>query len=349
MARALARRAVIGGILSAVVTQNLPVAPASAQNVEEFYKGKTLQINVGFGVGASYDTYARVLAEHIGRYIPGNPRTIVVNMEGAGSLRLANWLYNAAPKDGTVIGMTSRAAPFAALIGTQGGTNFDPTQSSWIGSANNEVSTCVAWHAAPVRTFDQLRDTELIIGGDGPGADGEQFARVMNALFGTRIKIVSGYPGGNAINLAVERGEVQGRCGWSWSGIVAERKQWIDERKVNVLVQFGLNRHPDLPQVPLVLDFAKTEEQKQILQLVLARQPLGRPFLGPPGIPADRADALRRAFMATMTDPQFMAAAQKSKLEINPLSGDDVAALVNEVFTSVSPAAVARTKEILSK
>ena len=197
--------------------------------MEEFYKGKTLQINVGFGVGASYDTYARVLAEHIGRHIPGNPRTIVVNMEGAGSLRLANWLYNVAPKDGTVFGTTSRAAPFASLIGTQGGTNFDPTKFSWIGSANNEVSTCVSWHTAPVKTFDQLRDTELIIGGDGPSADGEQFARVMNALFGTKIKIVSGYPGGNAINLAVERGEVQGRCGWSWSGNRG-RAQAMDRR-----------------------------------------------------------------------------------------------------------------------
>jgi len=142
---------------------------------------------------------------------------------------------------------------------------------------------------------------------------------------------------------------VHGRCGWSWSGIVAERRQWIDERKINVLVQFGLNRHPDLPDVPMILDHAKTEEQKQILQLVLARQPLGRPFLAPPGIPADRADALRKAFVATMADPEFVAAAQNSKLEINPLSGADVAALVKSVFTTVSPAAVTRTKEILSR
>src|SRR3954463_9315362 len=164
MIKALARRTVmIGGILSAVVTATLPTPSASAQTVEEFYKGKTLQINVGFGVGASYDIYARVLAEHIGRHVPGNPKTIVMNMEGAGSLRLANWLYNAAPKDGTVFGTTSRAAPFAALIGTQGGTSFDPTRFSWIGSANNEVSTCVAWHTAAVKTFDQLRDVELII------------------------------------------------------------------------------------------------------------------------------------------------------------------------------------------
>src|SRR5262245_16801535 len=278
-------RAGIGLVLAAALS-----VTASAQTVEEFYKGKTLQLNVGFGVGASYDTYARVLGDHFGRHIPGNPRVIVMNMEGAGSLRLANWLYNAAPKDGTVIGTTSRAAPVAALIGTQGGTHFDPARFNWIGSANNEVSTCVAWHTAPVKSFAQLLDSTLVIGGDGPGADGEQFARVMNALFDTRIKIVSGYPGGNAINLALERGEVEGRCGWSWSGIVAERRHWIDERKINVLVQFGLQKHPDLPDVPMIQDFAKNDEQQQILQLVLARQPLGRPYLAPPGVPADRAE-----------------------------------------------------------
>jgi tripartite-type tricarboxylate transporter receptor subunit TctC len=174
-------------------------------------------------------------------------------------------------------------------------------------------------------------------------------ARVMNALFDTRIKIVSGYPGGNAINLAVERGEVQGRCGWSWSGIVAERRQWLDEHKINVLVQFGLNKHHDLPDVPSILDQAKTDEQKQILQLVLARQPLGRPFLAPPGVPADRVDALRQAFIATMSDSQFIAAAQKSKLEINPLPGAEVAALVDGVFTTVPPAAVAKAREILAR
>ena len=341
-------RALVGAILSLIAETTLAIPSARSESVEEFYRGKTLQINVGFGAGGSYDTYARVLSEHIGRQIPGNPRTIVLNMEGAGSLRLANWLYNVAPKDGLVLGTTSRAAPFASLLGTQGGTNFDPTKFSWIGSANNEVSTCISWHTAPVTTFDQLHDTELIIGGDGPSADGEHFARVMNALFATKIRIVSGYPGGNAINLAVERGEVQGRCGWSWSGIVAERRQWLDERKINVLVQFGLIKHPDLLNVPSVLDYAKTDEQKQILRLLLVRQPLGRPFFAPPGIPADRAEALRKAFMATMSDPQFLAAAQKAKLEINPLSGADVAALVHNVFTTVSPAAVARTKSILS-
>ena len=321
---------------------------ASAQSVEDFYKGKTLQLYVGFGPGASYDLYARIIGEHIGRHIPGHPRVTVMNMEGAGSLRLTNWLYNVAPKDGTVVGTVSRAAPFAPLIGTKTGPQFDASQFTWIGSANNEVSTCVAAAASGIKRFEQLRDKELIIGGDGPNADGEQFARVMNALFATKIKIVSGYPGGNAINLALERGEVQGRCGWSWTGIKAERRHWVDQGKVNVFIQIGVARHLDLPNVPLLDDFAKTEEQKQILRLIVARQPLGRPYLGPPGIPADRAAALQRAFMATMRDPAFVAAAEKAKLEVNPMAGADVAALMSEVVTKTSPALQAKTRQILS-
>jgi tripartite-type tricarboxylate transporter receptor subunit TctC len=325
------------------------LAASPVQAAEPFYKGKTIQLYVGFGPGGSYDTYARVVAEHIGRHIPGEPRVIAMNMEGAGSLRLANWLYNVAPKDGTVFGITSRAAPFAPLIGTQGGPNFEANKFTWIGSANNEVSTCVAWNTASVKSFDQLLTTPLIIGGDGPSADGEQFARVMNELFGTKIKIVSGYPGGNAINLAMERGEVHGRCGWSWSGIKAERKAWIDEGKINVFVQLGLSKHPDLPNVPSISDYAKTDEQKQILRLVLARQPLGRPFFAPPGVPADRAATLQAAFMEMMKDPKFLAAADKAQLEINPLSGPEVATLVSDIVTTIPPDVVRKTKEMLTR
>jgi hypothetical protein len=185
-----------------------------------------------------------------------------------------------APKDGTAFGTTSRAVPFAPLIGTQGGVSFDSTRFTWIGSANNEVSTCVAWKTSGIASFGDLARKELIIGGDGPSADGEQFARVMNALLGTRIKIVSGYPGGNAVNLAMERGEVQGRCGWSWSGVKAERRQWVDSGLVSIIIQLALSKHPELPDVPLIMDLAHTDEQKQMLRLVLARQPLGRPFSG---------------------------------------------------------------------
>ena len=333
--------------IAVLLVVSLAAPAAFAQSVEEFYKGKTLQLYVGFGPGASYDLYARIIGEHLGRHIPGAPRVVVMNMEGAGSLRLANWLYNVASKDGTVIGTVSRAVPFAPLVGS--GAQFDATKFSWIGSANNEVSTCVANATSGVKTFAQLRETPLIVGGDGPNADGEQFARVMNALFGTKIKLVSGYPGGNSINLALERGEVQGRCGWSWTGIKAERRHWVDQGKINVVVQIGTAKHPDLPNVPLWSEFVQTEEQRQILRLIVARQPLGRPYFGPPGVSADRAAALRAAFMATMHDPAFAAAAAKAKLEVNPMAGADIATLVDEVFAGVSPALQARTRDILSR
>jgi tripartite-type tricarboxylate transporter receptor subunit TctC len=322
---------------------------AAAQSVQDFYKGKTIQLAIGFGPGASYDTYARILADFLGRHIPGQPRILPVTMEGAGSLRVANWLYNVAPKDGTAFGTTSRAVPFAPLIGTQGGVSFDSTRFTWIGSANNEVSTCVAWKTSGIASFGDLARKELIIGGDGPSADGEQFARVMNALLGTRIKIVSGYPGGNAVNLAMERGEVQGRCGWSWSGVKAERRQWVDSGLVSIIIQLALSKHPELPDVPLIMDLAHTDEQKQMLRLVLARQPLGRPFYAPPDVPAERAEALRQAFMATMRDPEFLAAAGKAQLEINPLSGAEIGAIVRDVVANTPPHVVARTKELLTK
>ena len=326
-----------------------PATPASAQSVADFYKGKTVQMQIGFGPGASYDLYGRLVAEYIGRYIPGNPQVVSMNMEGAGSLRAATWLYNIAPKDGTVLATVSRAAPFAPLLGAAGGASFEASKFTWIGSANNEVSTCVAWGSTGITSLDQLRNTDLIIGGDGAGADGEQFARVMNDLFGTKIRIVSGYPGGNAINLALERGEVRGRCGWSWSGIKAERMHWVTTSMMNVFVQFGLAKHPDLPNVEMVTDYAKTDEQRQMLSLVLARQPLGRPFMAPPGVPADRAGALRQAFMKVMQDKDFLAATEKAKLEINPLGGAEVAALVNDVYTKVPPAVVQRTRDVLSR
>jgi hypothetical protein len=189
---------------------------------------------------------------------------------------------------------------------------------------NNEVSVCVSWHTSGVSSYKELRKRELLVGGTGPSADTDQFPRIMNAVLDTKFKIVSGYPGGNDINLAMERGEVQGRCGWSWSSVIATRMNWYKEKKVNVLMQLALEKHDDLPDVPLVVDLADTDEERQILRLVFSRQALGRPFLAPPGLPADRAAALRKAFTDTMKDKTFLADAAKAKLEITPLSGDAV-------------------------
>jgi tripartite-type tricarboxylate transporter receptor subunit TctC len=307
-------------------------ASAQAQNPADFYKGRNVDLYVGYSVGGGYDLYARVLARHIGQHIPGNPTIVVKNMEGAGSLRLANWLYRVAPKDGSVFAIIGRGTGFDPLLGQQA-AQFDGNKFTWIGSGNHEVSVCVAFEGrAGVTKFDDLLTKEMTVGGTGASADTDQFPRVVNGVLGTKMKIVSGYPGGNDIVLAMERGELQGRCGWSWSSVKATHGSWIVEKKLNILVQLSLQKHPDLLDVPLVVDLAKSDEQRQILTLIFARQVMGRPFLAPPGIPADRAEALRKAFMDTMTDPAFLADAEKSQLEVNPVAGAELQKLVAEIY-----------------
>jgi tripartite-type tricarboxylate transporter receptor subunit TctC len=317
---------------AAVTAALLVVAPARAQSPADFYKGKNVELYIGYSVGGGYDLYARVLARHIGRHIPGNPTVIVKNMEGAGSLRLANYLYRVAPKDGTVFATIGRGTGFDPLLG-QTAAQFDGTKFTWIGSGNHEVSVCVSYEGhGGISTFDDLHTKEMTVGGTGASADTDQFPRVVNGVLGTHMKIVSGYPGGNDVLLAMERGELQGRCGWSWSSVKSTRGSWIAEKRLNVLVQLSLHKHPELPDVPLVIDLAKTDEQRQILTLIFARQVLGRPFLAPPGIPADRAEALRKAFMETMMDPEFLADAEKAQLEVNPVPGDELQKLVAEIY-----------------
>jgi tripartite-type tricarboxylate transporter receptor subunit TctC len=308
-----------------------PIATAQAQSPAEFYKGKTVDVYIGYSVGGAYDAYARLLARHMGKHLPGKPTVVNKNMEGAGSLRLANWLYNVAPKDGTVFGIIGRGIPFDPLLGGTGG-QFDATKFSWIGSANDEVSICAAWHATPINKFEDLLTREMIVGGTASGADTDQFPKIVNGVLGAKMRVISGYPGGNEITLAMERGEVQGRCGWSWSSVKATHPTWVAEKKVKILLQLSLAKHPDLPDVPLITDLAKTDEQKQILKLVFARQVMGRPFVGPPGIPADRLGALRKAFMDTMKDPEFLAEAEKGQFEITPVGGEEIQKLVVEVY-----------------
>ena len=315
------------------------VAVVRAQTPAEFYKGKTVEIYVGYSVGGGYDLYARLLARHMGKHIPGNPTIVAKNMEGAASLRLANWLYQVAPKDGTVFGTIGRGTAFDPILGLKG-AQFDGTKFTWIGSANDEVSVCVAWQGNGVKTFEDLRSKELTVGGTGVSADTDQFPRIINGVLGTKMRIVSGYPGGNDVVLAMERGEVSGRCGWSWSSVKSTHKSWIDDKKMIVLVQLSLNTHADLANVPVVQDLATTDEQRQILKLIFARQTMGRPFLAPPGVPADRAAALRKAFMDTMADKDFLADAEKAQLEITPVDGEKVQALVQEIYQT--PPAVAK-------
>jgi len=320
---------VSGMAAAALATMVMPAA--RAQSPADFYKGKNVEIYIGYSVGGAYDLYARVIARHIGKYIPGNPTVVPKNMEGAGSLRLANWLYNAAPKDGTVFGTIGRGTAFDPLLGHKG-ASFDATKFTWIGSANNEVSVCVAWHTTGITRFEDLLTREMTVGGTGSAADTDQFPKITNGVLGTRMRVITGYPGGNDVGLAMERGEVQGRCGWSWSSVKSTHPAWVTDKKINILVQLALSKHPDLPDVPLIVDLAKTDEQRNVLKLIFSRQVMGRPFLGPPGIPADRVEALRKAFMDTMRDKDFLADAEKSQLEINPVDGADLEKLVKEIY-----------------
>jgi tripartite-type tricarboxylate transporter receptor subunit TctC len=306
---------------------------ALAQSPADFYKGKNVDLYIGYSVGGAYDLYARMLARHMGKHIPGNPNVLPKNMEGAGSLRLANWLYNVAPKDGSAFAIIGRGTGFDPLLGNKA-AQFDAAKYTWIGSANNEVSVCVAWHTSPIKKFEDMLTRELIVGGTSSSADTDQFPKITNGVLGTRMKVVTGYPGGNEVGLAMERGEVQGRCGWSWSSVKSTHQRSIDEKKFSILVQLGLDKHPDLPDVPLILDFAKSDEQRQILRLIFARQAMGRPFVGPPNIPPERAKTLRDAFMATMQDKDFLADTAKAQMEITPVDGEKVQALVKEIYAT---------------
>jgi tripartite-type tricarboxylate transporter receptor subunit TctC len=309
--------------------------PAAAQTPTEFFKGKTIELGISSTVGGGYDAHARILARHIGKYIPGHPSIVPRNLEGAGGLRLANMLANTAPRDGTSFVTIYRATAFEPLFGNMA-AQFDATKFTWIGSASNEVSLCVSWHDSGVTSFDDMLKKELVVAHTGAGADAFQFTRVINGTLGTRMKMVGGYRGGNEMLLAMERGEVGGRCGWSWSSVQATRRDWIKQKKINLLVQLALSKHPDLPAVPLVVDLAKTEEQRNVLRLVFARQQIAYPFLAPPGVPADRAAALRMAFMQAMADQELRAEAAKARLEILPMAGEHVQKLVDDIHATPS-------------
>lgn len=317
-------------------------ASSGAETAEGFFSGKTITIVVGFEAGGGYDAYARLLARHMGRHA-GGANLVVQNRPGAGSLVAANYLYNVAPKDGTAFGIVSSGVLFDPLFGNKA-AQFEATEFSWLGSINREVSTCQLWHTAPVKHFEETRTTSVTVGGTGAGADSHLFPQTLNAILDTKFKIVSGYPGATSVFLAMERGELQGICGIYWSTLKAQRAEWLRTGTLRPLVQLALEKHPEFPEVPLVLDFARTPEERAALELVFAPMALARPFLGPSGIPADRLAFLRRAFEATMKDPEFKAEAERLKLEVSPMYADEVVALLRRLYQT--PAGVVeRAKE----
>jgi tripartite-type tricarboxylate transporter receptor subunit TctC len=311
----------------------LALAPATvrADSVSDFYKGRQMTMILSADAGGGYASYANAFAPYLAAHIPGKPRIVVQYMPGAGGLRAMNYLYSAAPKDGSVVALVHSSVPFAPLYGLNQ-AKFDPRKINWIGSINATSGICVAWQTSNIKTWNDLFDKQFLVGSSGAGSQMETIPAMLNKLFGTKIKVISGYRGGNEVYLAMERGEVAGRCGGLISSINSTRPDWFAQKKVSVPVQIALERDPQFPDSPAVIEFAKDARTKQILQLVLAPMAMDRPILAPPGVPADRVAALKAAFHAAMADPAFLADAKKPRIEVKEVSGEKVAQLLATAF-----------------
>jgi tripartite-type tricarboxylate transporter receptor subunit TctC len=310
----------------------MAAAPAArADSVEDFYRAKPLTIIVGVTAGGGYDLIARLLARHIVQHIPGAPSAIVQNMPGSGSVVAAGYLYSVAPKDGSVIATLARIALVEPLFTPQ---KFDSTKFTAIGSVSKDISTCISWKTSKVKTWDDLLTKEFIASGQGTGADPDAFANMIRHLFGAPIRLVTGYPGTNEQALSMERGETEGYCGVSYSTLKTRYTKWLAEGSINIIVQNAIEKHPELPNTPLITDLARDPEQLQVIRLIVATQSMARPFFAPPGIPAERAAALRKGFDATMTDPDFLAEADKMKVEVSPMDGEAVHAMLTELYAT---------------
>jgi tripartite-type tricarboxylate transporter receptor subunit TctC len=325
IARVTARSVVLVAVAAVLVIAGLRASRA-ADAVEAFYKGKTMQLLIGFGAGGGYDLYGRAVAHHIGRYIPGNPSLVPQNMAGAGSVRAASYLYNAAPKDGSVIGTFSRGIVVDTLIGADKAP-FDAQNFGWLGSVTNEASVCGFSRASGIRTFEDMLAKNATVGASGAADDLAVYPNVLRSVFGAKLKLITGYPGTAEILLAIERGELGGMCGWSWSTLKSRSKQLYDSGEIVVPLQLGLTRHEDI-DAPLVTSLTAEPTKEAILHLIFSRQTMARPFAAPPGIPPERLAALRAAFEAVMKDKDFLAEARQLDLEVGPVSGPEIDALV---------------------
>jgi tripartite-type tricarboxylate transporter receptor subunit TctC len=311
--------------------------PVWAQSVEDFYRGRKIDLIIGYSSGGTYDLYARLVARHLGNYIPGNPTIVPRNMPGAASRTAANFVYSIAPKDGTVLATADQSLAVAQAMGDKR-MNFDTTKFIYIGNPNSENNTTVTWHTSGVKTIEDAKRKEITIGATGSGTS-VHYPKVMNALLGTKFKVIVGYPGGNDINLAMERGEVDGRGSNSWMSWKATRPDWLTQSKINILVQIGLNKAPDLPNVPLLTDLAANEQDRAVLRLLSASATVGRPIFTTPDVPADRIKALREAFDKMIKDPAFIEQAKKEHFEIDPVSGEDLQKIIADIVKTPQPVA----------
>jgi tripartite-type tricarboxylate transporter receptor subunit TctC len=333
------------GVAIAALSLATAMRPVRAETVEEFYRGKTINLLIGYSVGGGYDLYGRLVARYLGKHIPGQPSVVPQNMTGAGSLRSAQHIYSVAPKDGTTIGTFARAIGITPLLG---GAQFDGTRFTWLGSVTHDTSLCFAWDASAIRTWQDMLTRPVVLGGEGPGSDPDLFALLYKNVFGAKIQLVTGYHGTHDITLAMERREVDGLCGISWSTVKANHAAWLSEKKIHLLVQAAMKKEPELPDVPLALDLTRDPEQLQILKLIIGAQTMARPFAAPPGIPEDRKAALVRAFAATVTDPQFVAEAQKLNLDVNLIPATTIDGILAEAYATPK-AVIDKTVQAIAK
>jgi len=320
----------IGVVTSLAMTAATPGA-AQAPNLA----GKNVTMLIGFGPGGGYDLWGRVVARHIGRHLPGTPNVVPQNMPGGGSFNAANHIYTIAPKDGTVLGIIARDAALGPLTGAAG-ARFDPLKINWIGTPTTETNVCISSDKAKVKTVKDLFETELIIGNTGVGTGTYSYPKALNGMIGTKFKLISGFPSSSDVFLAMERGEVDGICE-SLDSVVGKRPDWISSKKVHVLFQGGVAPNPELKDVPFVVDLARNDEQKQAIEFLYAGQGIGRPFVAPPDLPADRLKMLRDAFNATMKDPEFIADVKKQNLDLEPEDGEHLAALIKKIYATPKP------------
>lgn len=316
----------IGLLLAAAV--GAIAAPASAQ--EDLFKGKTISVLIGYAPGGTYDATARMLSRHMPNHIPGHPTMVPQNMAGAGSIKAILHLYTVAPKDGTTLGMVARSYSIEPVFNPES-AKYDPTKFNPIGSTSSETSVGVAWHTTPFKTFDDLLKNEITVGATGLTDDTGRFPILVRRLTGAKIKVVQGYPGGNDVTMAMERGEVQGRFGWSWGSVKSRSKNWLDEKKINLLMQMALTKAEDLPNTPFIMDYAKTDRDKQALELIFAPQVTAWPLIAPPGMAADRLAVLRKAFDDTMKDKAFLSDAEKLRIEVEPVQGIAMQKIVERI------------------
>jgi len=325
----------------------LTLLSGSAVGAQDLYEGKTLRLLVGFPPGGGHDLYARLIARHLGKHLPGNPKIIVQNMPGGGGLILANYLYNVVKPNGLTLGTLMRVLLLRQLVGAPE-VKFDAAKLNWVGNLNQEVTVCYVRAATGIESLDDLTKgkKKVAIGATAPGSTGVDFPKLQNALIGTHWNIIPGYNGTSGINLAMERGEVDGRCGYAYASLRSVNAEWLKKKFVNVLVQESTEKHPDLPDVPLILDYAKSDEDRELLTAAFEVQKLGRPYAFPPGTKPEHVRTLRTAFDKLYEDPKFLADAKSLKVEINPLSGEEIDAVVKTVF-STPPEQKKRLAEIL--